>query len=188
MMFPFGQSDRSTQQLEGRNYPSCVPMYVSPLHTEYITAKICSHRRVRVEISTRTRWFSLCWKFIIYHGKFMCGVPKTILNFPKPCFQTVPLHVCVGSATRTRWVHGAYVLVFRRVRVSNLTRTRQLTNAYASDYRRVRVDLPVRAQFVRTAYVLCGMAAGWSRGMCMFPTFRNPGLKPLHTHCVCTIR
>ena len=40
----------------------------------YITAKICSHRRVRVEISTRTRWFFLCWKFVIFHAKFMCGV------------------------------------------------------------------------------------------------------------------
>ena len=88
-----------------------------------VTAKICSHRRVRVEISTRTRWFFLCWKFVIFHAKFMCGVspyptqplfalplhhwvplqtlptvgrllplqsvPKTILNFPKPCFQIV---------------------------------------------------------------------------------------------------
>ena len=88
-----------------------------------VTAKICSHRRVRVEISTRTRWFFLCWKFVIFHGKFMCGVspyatqplfalplhhwvplqtlptvgrllplqsvPKTILNFPKPCSQIV---------------------------------------------------------------------------------------------------
>ena len=36
-------------------------------------------------------------------------------------------------------------------------------------------------------YVLRGMAAGWSRGMCMFPTFRNPGFKPLHTHCVCMV-
>ena len=88
-----------------------------------VTAKMCSHRRVRVEISTRTRWFSLCWKFVIFHGNFMCGVtpyptqplfalplyhwvplqtlptvgrllppqsvPKTILNFPKPCFQIV---------------------------------------------------------------------------------------------------
>ena len=88
---------------------------------------------------------------------------------------------------RTRWVRGAYVLVFRRVRVSNLTRTRQLTSAYSLDYRHVRVDLLVRMQFVRTAYVLCGMAAGWSGGMCMFPAFRNPGIKPLHTHCVCTI-
>ena len=89
----------------------------------HVTAKICSHRRVRVEISTRTRWFFLCWKFVIFHAKFMCGVstyptqplfalpvhhwvplqtlptvgrllplqsvPKTILNFPKPCFQIV---------------------------------------------------------------------------------------------------
>ena len=86
-----------------------------------VTAKICSHGRVRVEILTRTGWFSLCWKFIIFHGKFMCGVSltqplfalplyhsvpphtlptvgrllppqsvrKTILNFPKRCFQTV---------------------------------------------------------------------------------------------------
>ena len=88
-----------------------------------VTAKICSHRRVRVEISTRMRWFFLCWKFVIFHAKFMCGVspyptqplfalplhhwvplqtlptvgrllplqsvPKTILNFPKPCFQIV---------------------------------------------------------------------------------------------------
>ena len=88
-----------------------------------VTAKICSHRCIRVEISTRTRWFSLCWKFGIFHGKFMCGVspyptqplfatplyhwvplqtlptvgrllppqsvPKAVLNFPKPCFQTV---------------------------------------------------------------------------------------------------
>ena len=88
-----------------------------------VTAKICSHRRVRIEISTRTRWFFLCWKFVIFHAKFMCGVspyptqplfalplhhwvplqtlptvgrllplqsvPKTILNFPKPCFQIV---------------------------------------------------------------------------------------------------
>ena len=88
-----------------------------------VTAKICSHRRVRVEISTRTRWFFLCWIFGIFHAKFMCGVspyptqplfalplhhwvplqtlptvgrllpvqsvPKTILNFPKPCFQIV---------------------------------------------------------------------------------------------------
>ena len=88
-----------------------------------VTAKICSHRRVRVEISTRTRWSFLCWKFVIFHAKFLCGVspyptqplfalplhhwvplqtlptvgrllplqsvPKTILNFPKPCFQIV---------------------------------------------------------------------------------------------------
>ena len=88
---------------------------------------------------------------------------------------------------RTRWVRGAYVLVFRCVRVGNLTRTCQLTGAYTLDYRRVRVDLPVRTQFLRTAYVLCGMAAGWSRGMCMFSTFGNPGFKPLHTHCVCIV-
>ena len=31
------------------------------------------------------------------------------------------------------------------------------------------------------------MAAGGSRGMCMFTTFRNPGFKPLHTHCVCIV-
>jgi hypothetical protein len=95
--------------------------------------------------------------------------------------------VRVGSATRTRWVRGAYVLVFRRVRVGNLTRTRRNSNAYVLDYGRVRVDLLVRTQFVRTAYVLCAMAAGWSRGMSMFPTFRNPGFEPLHTHCVCTL-
>ena len=111
------------------------------------------------------------------------SVPKTILNFPKPCFQIVLGRVRVGSATRTRWVRGAYVLVFRRVRVSNLTRTRQLTSPYALHYRRVRVDLLVRTQFVRTAYVLCGMAAGWSRGTCMFPTFRTLGSNP----CIRTV-
>ena len=66
-----------------------------------------------------------------------------------------------------------------------LTHTCWQCNAYALGARRVHVDLLVRTQFVRTAYVLRGMAAGWSRGMCMFPTFRNRGFKPLHTHCVC---
>ena len=88
---------------------------------------------------------------------------------------------------RTRWVRGAYVLVFRRVRVGNLTHTRRNSNAYVLDYGRVRVDLLVRTQFVRTAYVLCAMAAGWSRGMCMFLAFQNPRCEPLHTHCVCTL-
>ena len=103
-----------------KNYVAAVP---NPCRPTDVTAKICSHRRVRVEISTRTRWFFLCWKFVIFHAKFMCGVspyptqplfalplhhwvplqtlptvgrllplqsvPKTILNFPKPCFQIV---------------------------------------------------------------------------------------------------
>ena len=96
---------------------------VRPFENAIVTAKICSHRRVRVEISTRMRRFFLCWKCVIFHAKFMSGVspyptqplfalplhhwvplqtlptvgrllplqsvPKTILNFPKPCFQIV---------------------------------------------------------------------------------------------------
>ena len=108
----------------------------------------------------------------------MSGKPYSIsqnLAF-RLSFDTYALavqRVRVGCAARTCWCFDAYALLIQCVRVSNLTRTGQLTNAYALDYRRARVDLLVRTQFVHTAYALRGMAAVWSRGMCMFPTFRN---------------
>ena len=118
----------------------------------YVTAKICSHRHVRVEISTRTRWFFLCWKFVIFHAKFMCGVSPhpTQPLFALPLHHWVPLQTLptVGRLlplaaecpenhtefpktllsdcplTRACWKCNAYALGAWRIRVGVSTRTR----------------------------------------------------------------
>ena len=116
------------------------------------TAKICSHRRVRVEISTRTRWFFLCWKFVIFHAKFMCGVSPypTQPLFALPLHHWVPCTANIADRrspspsakcpknhtefpktllsdcplTRACWKCNAYALGAWRVRVGVSTRTR----------------------------------------------------------------
>ena len=130
---------------------SYVTAKVCPILFTCVTAKICSHRRVRVEILTRTRWFFLCWKFVIFHAKFMCGVSPypTQPLFALPLHHWVPLQTFADRRspspsaecpknhtefpktllsdcplTRACWKCNAYALGAWRVRVGVSTRTR----------------------------------------------------------------
>ena len=121
-----------------------------PLHSVSVTAKICSHRRVRVEISTRTRWFFLCWKFVIFSWKIhVWGItlpnPTPLRTSPIPLGATAniadrmspsPSAECPKNhtefpktllsdcpLTRACWKCNAYALGAWRVRVGVSTRT-----------------------------------------------------------------